>query len=462
MDRRFWDLEIGSQDHLTLGGCDLVELAHTYGTPLHVVDETRLRRNVEDFRRAFAGRSPGAEIFYSYKTNCVPGVLSLLHEQGCGAEAASPYECWLAAALGVPPSSVIYNGISRSIDDFERAILGGAGLGLINVDSIGEAERLAVAADRAKTAVTAGLRIDPGVGWKAHFGVQARPSELRRVVDALRRSSWVTLRAVHAHIGSCITETDAYARAIDRIAGAIVDLQAGTPIAIDTLDIGGGFGVPTVKRFSVRDAALYRLFNRPPAPPTPGACASIDQFAETIVAAARDGFTRRGLKPPRLLLEPGRALTGSAQTLLVTVKDIKSPLGGARFAMVDAGMQNVAFPLSYEYHQCFVANRASAPATDRAFVAGPLCSAEDLLYRNWPLPALESGDVLAIMDAGAYFTSFANNFSYPRPPVVLASQGRSRLLQTRQTFEDLAALDRIGRPALHSDRFQPTSHKEFP
>ena len=112
MDRRFWDLEIGSQDHLTLGGCDLVELAHTYGTPLHVVDETRLRRNVEDFRRAFAGRSPGAEIFYSYKTNCVPGVLSLLHEQGCGAEAASPYECWLAAALGVPPSSVIYNGIS--------------------------------------------------------------------------------------------------------------------------------------------------------------------------------------------------------------------------------------------------------------------------------------------------------------------------------------------------------------
>lgn len=453
MDRRLWDLDIDGQDHLEVGGCDLVDLGRTYGTPLHVVDEARLRRNVREFRRAFAGRCPDAGIFYSYKTNCVPGVLSLLHEEGCGAEAASPYEYWLASTLGVAPGSVIYNGVGRSIDDFEQAILGG--VHLINVDSIGEAERLALAADRARASISVGVRIDPGVGWRAHFGVQKNAARLKQVVEILRRSSFVTVRAVHVHIGSCITDTGVYARAIGRIADAIAELQAIARVSIDTLDLGGGFGVPTVKRFTMRDAALYRLFDRPPAPPTADSCASIDQFAETIVGSARDAFARRDLKLPRLILEPGRALTGSAQLLLVTVKDIKPAFRGARVALVDGGMQNIAFPLSYEYHHCFVANRASAPAAERAFVAGPLCSAEDLLYRNWRLPSLRPGDVLAIMDTGAYFTSFGNTFSYPAPPVVLASRGVSRVLRARQTFDDLAMLDRSGRSALHSQPSGP-------
>lgn len=453
MDRRLWNLELDGQDHLRAGGCDLVELARTYGTPLHVVDEDRLRRSVRGFQRAFAGRCPDAGIFYSYKTNCVPGVLSLLHEEGCGAEAASPYEYWLASTLGVAPGSVIYNGVGRSTGDFEQAILGG--VHLINVDSIGEAERLAVAANRAKASIDVGIRVDPGVGWRAHFGVQRSASALRQIVETLRRSSFVTVRAVHAHIGSCITKPAVYARAIDRIADAIAALQASARVSIDTLDLGGGFGVPTVKRFTMRDAALYRLFDRPPSPPEAESCASIDQFADTIVASARDAFARRGLPPPRLILEPGRALTGTAQLLLVTVKDIKSAFRGARVALVDGGMQNIAFPLSYEYHHCFVANRASAPAAERVFVAGPLCSAEDLLYRNWRLPSLQPGDVLAIMDSGAYFTSFGNTFSYPAPPIVLASRGMSRVLRARQTFDDLAMLDRSGRSALHSQPSGP-------
>src|SRR5262249_26086114 len=112
-----------------------------------------------------------------------------------------------------------------------------------------------------------------------------------------------------------------------------------------------------------------------------------------------------------------------------------------RFAITDGGMQSLAFPLCYEYHHCFVANRASAAPATRYFVAGPLCSPEDLLYRNWPLPSIEPGDVLAIMDAGAYFTSFANNFSYPRPAIVAATDGTARILRTRETFEGMTRND---------------------
>jgi diaminopimelate decarboxylase len=121
--------------------------------------------------------------------------------------------------------------------------------------------------------------------------------------------------------------------------------------------------------------------------------------------------------------------------------DVKRRAKGPAFAITDGGMQNIAFPLAYEYHHSFLATRASAPHDCRYTVTGPLCSPEDLLYRNWPLPALKERDVLAVMDAGAYFTSFANNFSYPRPAIVGVSQGRHRLLRGRETFEQMSAGD---------------------
>jgi len=144
---------------------------------------------------------------------------------------------------------------------------------------------------------------------------------------------------------------------------------------------------------------------------------------------------------PEILLEPGRALTSSAQVLLLTVKEIKRR-GRTRFAVVDGAMQQIAFPLSYEYHACLVASCASGQRPRRRyFVVGPLCSPEDVLYRNWRLPELVEGDVLAVMDAGAYFTSFANNFSFPRPPIALVRDGHGRLVRQRETFAAIAAPD---------------------
>src|SRR5262245_16393748 len=136
MDIALWGLDTNSGDHLVLAGCDLVELAHTYGTPLHVVDATRLRLNYQSVLQAFQNSYPSVKIFYSYKTNCIPGVLALLHREGCGAEVTSPYELWLALQLGLEPTAIIYNGVNKSVDDLRRAVQ--AGVGLINIDSVGE------------------------------------------------------------------------------------------------------------------------------------------------------------------------------------------------------------------------------------------------------------------------------------------------------------------------------------
>lgn len=433
--------EVNADDHLVLGGCDLVTLAKIYGTPLHVVDEDRLLGNYRRFLAAFRGPYPDTRVFYSYKTNCIPGILALLHQDGCGAEVISPYEAWIAHRLGVKGVDTIYNGVARSGQDFRAAIANG--VGLINIDSLDELHRLSQLAEELTETVNIGLRVYPEVGWRAHFGLHPRVDRLLARGAELKTRRHLNVCTLHAHIGTGLRQTSSYERAIDRLCSLIRDLQGKSGVTITNLDLGGGFGVPTVKTLSVPELALYRILNVPPRPPRADDCPSTETFGRVLTDVLRDRCAHYGVAEPTLLLEPGRAITSDAQLLLLTVKDIKQRGGGRVFAIADGGMQNIAFPLGYEYHHVALASRASAPRERRYFVTGSLCSPEDLLYRNWWFPALAAGDVLAVMDAGAYFTSFANNFSYPRPAVVSVRSGSHRLLRERETFEQMTTLDRV-------------------
>ena len=439
MDRRLWGLDVNESNHLVLGGCDLVTLAATYGTPLHVVDEDRLRANYRRFVAAFQGTGLPSKVFYSYKTNCIPEVLALLHDEGCGAEVVSPYEAWIAHRLGVKGTDLVYNGVGRSVGDFRAAIE--RRVGLVNVDSLDELRRLAQAADELRQTVNVGLRVYPKVGWRAHFGLDPSVDSLLARAAELQRHRHLNLYALHAHVASGLRATATYERVIDELCALMRDLRERSGVAVACLDLGGGFGVPTVKTLSVREVALYKLWNVPPRPPRPEDCPSIEEFGRVLTSVLRDRCARYGLEEPSLLLEPGRVITSDSQVLLVSILDVKRRANRAAFAITDGGMQNIAFPLAYEYHHSFLATRASAPSEHRYTVTGPLCSPEDLLYRNWPLPALKEGDILAVMDAGAYFTSFANNFSYPRPAVVGVSHGQHRLMRERETFELMSSVD---------------------
>jgi len=439
IDRSIWGLAVNANDHLVLGGCDLADLADTYGTPVHVVDELRLRDNYRRFLGAFGGGSAATKVFYSYKSNCVPGVLRILHAEGCGAEVISPYELWLAHRLGVTGSDVVYNGLGRSQADFTQAI--DCGVALINVDSLDELQQLERAAAGRRQRVDVGLRVRPPVGWRAHFGIDAAVDRLLALATTLSAARDVNVCALHAHIGGGIRSTGDYERLIDVLCALIRDLRRRAGIAITTLDLGGGYGVPTVKTLGLLELALYRLANIPPAPPRPEQCPSIERFGQILTSLLRERCARFGVPEPVLFLEPGRILTGDAQLLLVTIKDIKQRGPRGTVAIADGGMQNIAFPLAYEFHHCFVATRASAALDSRYTIAGPLCSPEDLLYRHWRFPRLQPGDVLAVMDSGAYFTSFENNFSFPRPAVVGVADGRHRLLHARETFARMTAGD---------------------
>ena len=441
MNRDLWGLGANDQGHLVFGGHDLVELAESYGTPLHVADEARLRAQYRAFLGAFRSAYPRVRVSYSYKTNCIPAVLKVLHEEGCGAEVVSPYELWLAARLGVGSHRIIYNGVTKSLETLELAVE--TDVNVINIDSVEESRRVLKAAKRLARKPNVGIRIDPGVGWKAQFGVECAKNAVLEVASALTELDLVNLCCLQVHMGTGLRKTRQYEKSIEVACSVMRDLRQDLGIGIQYLDLGGGFGVPTVKTLSLGEVALYRLFDIPPRPPDAHDCATFGDFASAIGKCLARNCSRCNVPEPVLLLEPGRALTSSAQVLLVTVGDAKRRSNGRQYAIVDGGMQNIAFPLSYEYHACFVASQARALPKQRYHVTGPLCSPEDMLYRNWRLPELHRGDVLAIMDAGAYFTSFANSFSHPRPPVVMVSDSQCRLVRKRESYEYMIALDMV-------------------
>ena len=414
---------------------DLADIAKRYGTPCFVVDEAHLCDTYQRFKQAFEERYPSVDVFYSYKTNCVPGLLKILHAQGCGAEVVSPYEYWLASQH-VAPNRIVYNGVGKSRSSLKSAL--SHGLFLINLDSNTEADDLITMSQGIETPSRLGLRIQPGVGWKSVFGFDRSLHHVQNICHQIESNSPCRVQGLSVHFGSNIQSIRPYKKVTRRLCHLVRELRS-SGIEINVLDLGGGFGVPTVKTLSPIETVLYRYGNRPPRPPR--SCPPIESFAEAICGVIQDEFAQMRDDLPTLILEPGRAISSRSQVLLVRVLEVKQHRDGRSYAVTDGGMQNIAYPLSYEYHDCIVATRSTEKPHKRYYVTGPLCSPHDILYRNWPLPKLETGDVLAIMDAGAYFTSFANNFSFPRPPVIGLSPERTRILRHRETFEHLATLD---------------------
>ena len=215
------------------------------------------------------------------------------------------------------------------------------------------------------------------------------------------------------------------------------------PAYIDAVEIfvADGFGVPTTKNMSPREYALYRLLHLFPRPPSPGDMVPMDRFLGEVVEALRGFCTSRGFPEPALLVEPGRFLVSRAQLLLTRVHAVKRRTGGPDYVVTDSGRLTLTFPTEFEYHEMFVAGRPAARPTALYHVMGRLCTSSDWMARNRLLPEIEAGDIVAIMDAGAYFSSCSTNFAFPRPAVVLVEGGQDRVLRAEESFEHLVKPD---------------------
>jgi len=436
-----WGIVINGQGRLVIGGCDSVALTEKYGTPLFVVNNERLVQNYREFASAFASHNIHYELYYSYKTNPVPGIVRVLHEQGAGAEAISPYELWLADQMKVDPGKTIYNGPNKSDDGLAYALE--RKIKLININSFTEIDKMARIAQHLKVRPQVGIRVTTGGGWGNQFGFSIANGDAFKAVEKLAKLDDCLLTGIHVHLGSGLKTTVIYENAIREIIRLMLCIKQKLGIDIRFLDLGGGFGVATVKSVSGIEARLHHDFYQPYAPPKLSVTPSITRFVDALVFTLKANCASLNLQVPTLLLEPGRALTSNAEFLLTRIGDLKKVTDHYQIALADAGI-NLAHPLSWEYHEIFVADKMTS-SRDRCYgIAGPICSPMDLYIKSKWLPTLEIGSLLCIADAGAYFTSFSTEFSFPRPAIILAHDGNATIIRRRASYQDLTHLDEWG------------------
>ena len=242
-------------------------------------------------------------------------------------------------------------------------------------------------------------------------------------------------------LGSQIHTPQLYEAAASVTLKFLAKIKEAFGLQINSFDLGGGFGVPTVRVYERADQWLQRFLQSPYASPEGTGIPSIEAFAEAIARAIRSGCRRHKLEIPTLVFEPGRIVSSSAQVLLARVIEIKSQKAGPDIAVLDTGI-NIASPVRWEYHEILAATKITAEHDRLYRLAGPISTPGDLLSPCKRLPPLHTGDVMAIMDAGAYFSSFENNFSFPKPSIVVVRRGSHSLIRTRETFEDLVQRDR--------------------
>ncbi len=437
-DLSLWSLSVGGNGRLSMCSLDAADLVSRFGSPLLVVNRSRLIEDAMAVKHCLASAPRGSQLLYSYKTNCIPGILKELHDIGVGAEVISPYELWLAEKLNVPGKNVVYNGVDKSEESVRRAIR--MGVLAINIDYREELDKIYRIAREEKKTVNVGLRL--ALNETSQFGLEVDSGE---AFDTARRTAklkdWLHLNCVHFHVTSNAKSADLHKRCAIKAVEFMRRLKDELGVEIPYLDVGGGMGVPTTKNMSGLEYGLYRLFGCLPKPPSLNEWQTPSQFFAKLLSTVKEACKRHALQVPMILTEPGRLITSRAEVLLTKVLAIKERADGRRFAITEAGRLSVTFPCEFEYHEVFAANKPEAPMNKVYHIMGRICTSADWMFRNRLMPDLKEGDILAVMDAGAYFSSNASNFAFPRPAIVMVSDGKASLIRQEESFEHLIAMD---------------------
>ncbi|QNM97586.1 diaminopimelate decarboxylase [Chitinimonas koreensis] len=401
---------------LALDGVPLSAIAETFGTPCYVYSEAFLSETYRAYRDAFA--SVETLICYAMKANSNLSVLRTFARLGAGCDIVSGGELARALAAGVPAERIVFSGVAKRADEMRAALE--AGIHCFNVESEAELQRLNEVAAGVGRRASVSLRVNPDVDARTHpyistglkdnkFGIGW--AEARRVYGVAAGLPHLKVVGIDCHIGSQLTELSPFVDALDRLL-ALVDTLAADGIVLEHLDLGGGLGI----RYTDET------------PP------EVDEYARAVLGR----LAGRKLK---LVLEPGRSLVGNAGLLLTRVEYLK-PGEGKHFAIVDAAMNDLMRPALYGAYHDIVAVRPNQ-APERVYdVVGPVCESSDFLGKDRRL-ALEQGDLLAVLSAGAYGMTMSSNYNTrARAAEVLVGDGRARLIRARETLDELLANER--------------------
>jgi diaminopimelate decarboxylase len=418
------------EGRLWLGGCDTRALARAFDTPLYVFDEASLRGAMRAYVAAFSGSGAAFSVHYASKALLNTAIAQLVADEGLGLDAVSGAELLLARRAGIPMQRVHLHGNAKSDAELQRAVEWA--VGAIVVDSLDELERLAALSSGLTAPQGVLLRVAPNIDAQTHahiatggagskFGLPL--DALNRAVERLLEAPGLRLLGLHAHIGSQLFHLDELRAAVAVLVREAARLRARYGVVVEEVSPGGGLGVA----YTADQPAL-----------------DLPAYAEALVSALRESCATYALPLPRLTVEPGRSIVARAGVALYRVVGRKLGADGTtQYLHIDGGMADNIRPALYgARYTALLASRTDAPPGPPVAVAGRYCESGDVLLRDLCLPPVVPGDLLALAVAGAYTLSMASTYNLvPRPAVVLVANGQARLMQRRETEDELLARD---------------------
>ncbi|MDQ7842894.1 MAG: diaminopimelate decarboxylase [Armatimonadota bacterium] len=422
---------VNAAGHLTVGGVDALELAGEYGTPLHVLDEDRLRANCREYRDLLRQAYPRSRVVFASKALCVGATCQIAHQEGLGIDVASGGELYTARRAGIPAEDLVFHGNNKTPEEISYALR--ERVGRFVVDNEDELSLLDELTARTGTTADILLRITPGIephthravqtgGVDSKFGFALADGAADRAAARAAALDRVRLRGLHAHVGSQVCDLEPFRLEAAALVEFAARLRDALAIAVEELNLGGGLGI------------RYLSSDEPP---------SKAAYIRTLVDTVRAKVEAHRLTPPTLYIEPGRSIVGDAGVTLYRVGGVKTIPGVRTYVTVDGGMYENPRPALYgaRYEAVLAAQPLAGPVQTVA-LAGRCCESGDVLIWEARLPEVRRGDILAVFSTGAYHYSMASNYNrFPRPAVVLAGGGRARVIVEREDYDDLVRKD---------------------
>lgn len=425
-------LDVNAQGHLTIGGCDTVELAKEFGTPVYVIDETTVRETCRSYVKSFQNHydGKGMALYASKALSCME-LCRIANEENMGLDVVSGGELYTAKKAGFPMEKIHFHGNNKTDEELKMALE--LGVGKIVVDNLYEMDRLNEMAFHMGVVPKISMRIKPGVDAHTHdfirtgqidskFGFALETGEAMSAVEHAIACKNLELTELHCHIGSQIFDIDPFVTAAEIMMDFISDIMEKTAHEIKELNLGGGFGI----KYAEED--------------TP---AAYDNYMKAVSTAVKAKAAARKIPVPFIFIEPGRSVVGEAGITLYSVGGIKEIPNIRTYVSVDGGMcDNIRYALYQSKYTVITANKADKPADMVVTIAGKCCESGDLIQENTAIAEAQPGDILAVLSTGAYNYSMASNYNrIPKPPVVMVKDGNARIVVKRETYEDLVKND---------------------
>jgi diaminopimelate decarboxylase len=420
-------------NHLFWDGCDTVELAKEFGTPLYVFSVTEIRNQCQAIHEQFLSRYEKTRAAYASKAFNTLGMLRLIDEEGLSLDVVSGGELYTAIQAGFPAEKIEFNGNNKSIEELSLAI--DYGVGRIIVDGSQEIALIRALCQEKQRKVKVMFRITPEVNVQTHafistgqkdskFGIPLNEDILFPLIKEAIEAPEIDFYGLHFHIGSQLSDNYSHITATEAALALMLEIQQRFDYSIKELNIGGGFGV----RYTEKDIRQpYSYFLDP-------VMATIDTFCQG-----------HQLERPTVVIEPGRSIVAEAGISLHRIGTIKTLPQIRTYASIDGGMTDNIRPGLYQAEYTgILANRAEEAATEEVTISGKACESTDILVKDLKLPKVQTGDLFATFATGAYGYSMASNYNkLAIPAVVFVEKGHAEIAVERQSFQQLIQNERI-------------------